>query len=1547
MIVRRNALIRATRIALVSIALALSVEANPGAKLNDARSAYTKPEVSASQVNTSAQYERLALSFEPNQGQTSADVKFLARGHGYSLFLAPTEAVVVLTRRKSGSAVTPVQGDGRTRPVEKKASGPDAIPLRMELSGANRHPRIEGVDLLSAKTNYYRGRDPRQWRVGVPNFARVRYRNVYRDVDLVFYGNPNQLEYDFLVAPGGDPDNIKLAFAGADKLDINAEGNLVVRAKGEQVVLRKPTVYQEGKDGRRNIDGTFARLDASTVAFRIGVYDRSQPLVIDPTLVWAQIIRGNFLDVPEGIAVDSNDNPYVAGLSCSSDYPVTATAGPRTGCDAFVTKLDANSGTVVWSSIFGGSSSDQANGVAVDQSGAVYVTGQTASPDFPGTSDPFLGTYDAFVTQLNSNGTLAWSRLIGGSNPINGGALGTGWTYGFAVAVPQGCAPNCSVYFAGQSTVADLPTTNGAFQASAQTPFAEAFLGELGTGGTPILYLSYFGGGPTQIFGQGGSTWFTGIAVDHSGKAYAAGGADLETAPVTLGSPFAGTVDALVAKFDPSRSGSGSLLWARYLGGSGYDRALQIALDPGCASGCSSYVGGVTYSHDFPATAGAYQSKLGGNSDAFVTKLDSNGGVSYSTYVGDLGTDSANAIGVDSSGSPYIVGTSEEFYPSVNQLEGLQPPDGILLQSTNGGASFGATGYPTSASAIGFLRIDPNDPNVVLAGTQRSGIQKSTDGGASFSATNISTGLTSVFADPTSSQTVYAGTLSGLFKSTDGGNTFNPTSFPAAPFRVAVDPNDPSKVYVGTGVVRGTPTAGQVFQSTDGATTFTAMPGLSVASVFALAVDPNDDTVYAGTSSGLFQATHFAQTGSLNIPRSSAAGALLQDGRYLIAGGIDANGNVLASVELYNPTTGAFTLDSQQMTTRRQVPMVATLPNGKVLIAGGCTAVPGIDDPTATTEIYDPVADTFTPASNLLTPKCGGIATVLNNGKVLIISGPDFAELFDPSPGGVPQLVPYSDPNYNPSTAVTRLANGKVLVAGGTLSGNVTNVAEIYDPTSGSFSTTGPMNTARLSNSAVLLPGNQVLVAGGNTNGVYSVDIDTASAEIFDGVSSFHNTGSMLVPRDNFNAVGLADGRVLVVGGRTPPNAVELAEIYDPNTGVFSGAGNATAGFDDPQASVLLQNGNVLITAGNEAPGGAQGIANLYDPNTFGFQPVGPRYSYVNAVAVDSTTIPSTVYAGIVNGIVESQDGFASWNYVGNALLAPFFSLAVDQSTSPAKLYGGDSSGELLTSIDGGNTFTLQNILGFNPGNVVAIAAPSNAAGTVYVAPYEEFDTTVTKLSPDFSSLLFSSFLGGTAGDFGQGIAVGLGGTYVTGGTGSSDFPSAGGELEGRDNVFVAKLPNTLAGSDETVQPNPGTSVTFPTVTSGGNTVASTSTIGPALPPGFELVGSYTDIATTAKVKASPFNPITVCFNYSNSGVADPGDLDLLHFQGGVWVNVTTTNNTRTGIICGAVTSLSPFAVVKQVRPQNKDDCKEGEWERWRSPQFKNQGDCISFCNHR
>src|SRR6267142_719006 len=354
------------------------------------------PATAATDARLSENYGKLPLQFEANRGQTQKDVRFLARGPGYGLYLTSDEAVLVLS---------------------KPAADAKRVALRMSLVGRARKPAVSGIDELPGKANYFSGRDPAKWRSNVPTYAKVHYQNIYPGIDLVYYGKQRQLEYDFVVAPGADPNKIVLGFKGADKLEIDAQGDLVLHAAGGDIRQRKPVIYQEIDGVRHEVAGRYVRKGANRVAFHVAAYDTSRPLVIDPVVLsYSTFLGGTGTDLGLGIAVDAAGNAYVTGGTGSTDFRTTPGAFDpiyNGGGDVFVAKLNADGSALVYSTFLGGSSEDDGFGIAVDATGAVYVGGATNSADFPTTPAAFDTSFnggspftfaDAFLAKLDATG---------------------------------------------------------------------------------------------------------------------------------------------------------------------------------------------------------------------------------------------------------------------------------------------------------------------------------------------------------------------------------------------------------------------------------------------------------------------------------------------------------------------------------------------------------------------------------------------------------------------------------------------------------------------------------------------------------------------------------------------------------------------------------------------------------------------------------------------------------------------------------------------------------------------------------------------------------------------------------------------------------------------------------------------------------------------------------------------------------------------------------------------------------------------------------------
>ena len=363
-------------------------------------------------------YGKLPLRFEANTGQADAEIQYLTHCRDYNLFLTPTGAFIAFATLATQDVRQPPGADA---PLSQSANAVTVATsrrvVRMKLVGSNREARPRGVTELPGKVNYFIGNNPKKWHTNIPTYSKVQYEDLYPGVDLVYYGSEGQLEFDFVVAPGADPDAIRLTFEGVDQIEKDARGDLVLHAPDGQLRLRKPVIYQASEGGKSEIDGEFVVEDGSKVGFSIGAYDPMQPLVIDPVLSYSTYLGGSG-DEFGGLVVDPSGEAYIVGTTSSVDFPVTAAAvqGSMSGGmrDVFISKLNASGTALIFSTYLGGTSSDEAHDIAIDAAGNVYVTGTTSSGDFPATAEALQtayggGLFDVFVTKLALPG-FKWAK---------------------------------------------------------------------------------------------------------------------------------------------------------------------------------------------------------------------------------------------------------------------------------------------------------------------------------------------------------------------------------------------------------------------------------------------------------------------------------------------------------------------------------------------------------------------------------------------------------------------------------------------------------------------------------------------------------------------------------------------------------------------------------------------------------------------------------------------------------------------------------------------------------------------------------------------------------------------------------------------------------------------------------------------------------------------------------------------------------------------------------------------------------------------------------
>ncbi len=683
-----------------------SVAANLQTRAGEISSRSDHAADSAKTLRVQESYGKLPLYFMENQGQFDDAVKFFERGHGHSTFFTPDGVVFAFQKTKKDV---------------KEAGAPV---MKLAPLGMNKDVQVIPEDRQQGTVNYFIGNDPAKWRTSIPTYGAVVYKEAYRGVDIKFYGNNRQIEYDIVVKPGADPSRVNFRYSGVANAIVNASGDLrITLADGGELIQKKPLIYQETDGKRLPLEGGFviettksasalenpdvkgeeaAREEITqepsgiefTCGFKIASYDNLKKLIIDPVLVYSTYLEGSGATSGCGIAVDSSGNAYVTGGTNSIDFPVKNPLYPNQHGygDAFVTKINPSGTALVYSTYLGGSGDDSGSAIAVDSAGNAYVTGATYSTDFPVKNALYpnlRGSSNAFVTKINPSGTaLVYSTYLGGSK----------YDSGSGIAVDS----SGNAYVTGQTGSTDFPVKTPLYpNLRAGT---NAFVAMINSSGTVLVYSTYLGGGK---YDSG-----SGIAVDSSGNAYVTGTTQSSNFPVKnpLFPNLQGSQNAFVTKINSSGT---ALVYSTYLGGSGNsgDSGYGIAVD----SSGNAYVTGATYSTDFPVKNPLYPNLLGA-CDAFVTKINSSGtALAYSTYLGgSYYGDFGHAIAVDGSGNAYVTGrTWSSNFPVTNpiypNLRGqynafvtkINPSGTALVYSTYLGGSNYDAGWGIAVDGLG------------------------------------------------------------------------------------------------------------------------------------------------------------------------------------------------------------------------------------------------------------------------------------------------------------------------------------------------------------------------------------------------------------------------------------------------------------------------------------------------------------------------------------------------------------------------------------------------------------------------------------------------------------------------------------------------------------------------------------------------------------------------------------------------------------------------------------------------------------------------------
>jgi hypothetical protein len=698
---------------------------------------------------TLTKIQKLGIPFILNQGQTDKRVKFYARTFGGTVFVTEKGEIMYSLPKV----------DQERKAIRRTHKTHKELGLKEELVGG-RVKGLKGEEESVTKVSHFIGNDSSKWKANIPTYELINLGEAYPGIEVKLKAYGRSIEKLFYVKAGIDPGSIRLRLSGGDSLKVNEEGELEVKTALGDVKFSKPLAYQEINGRRievavdyRVLNSELSPLDSELIySFKLGDYDRTETLVIDPILQ-STYLGGNSDDTGYPIAIDSSGNIFVAGETSSTNFPGT-TGGAQSSFgggdgDIFVTKLNSTLTSILQSTYLGGSNGDYGPfSLAIDSYGNVYVMGETESTNFPGTTggaQPSYGggNYDAFVTKFNSSLTsILQSTYLGGS--------------GHDEPISMALDSSGNIYVAGGTNSTNFPGTAGGAQPSFGSGDYKAFVTKLNSSLTSILQSTYLGGS--------GLDYGLSIAIDSTGNVYVEGGTSSTNFPGTAGgaqpSFGGGDYDGFVTKLNSNLT---SILQSTYLGGSGTDSddwPSGIAID----STGNVYVLNRTSSTNFPGTAGGAQPSFGGGDwDAFVSKLNSNlTSILQSTYLGGSQIDYAYGIAVDSNGNVYVTGgTSSTNFPGTSG--GAQPSFGggdrdafvsklnssltSILQSTYLGGSYSDYAYGIAIDSYGNVYVTGKTSSANFPGTA-GGAQPSLGGyGDAFIAKLDSSLAASIFSD--------------------------------------------------------------------------------------------------------------------------------------------------------------------------------------------------------------------------------------------------------------------------------------------------------------------------------------------------------------------------------------------------------------------------------------------------------------------------------------------------------------------------------------------------------------------------------------------------------------------------------------------------------------------------------------------------------------------------------------------------------------------------------------------------------------------------------
>jgi len=619
----------------------------------------------------------IPLSFEPNQGQAAVPSPFLVHVRDGSVYLQPGGLLFKLLYR-----------DSETGKVLA-----DTASLRFR--GAAENTVLEGREILPGTSNYLIGNDPTRWRTDIPQYARMHTQGLYPEIDADFYSEDGRLEYDFVLEPGADPSQILMQFDGHEPIQLSGDGDLILHLRGGDLIQRRPMGYQLKGGIRHPVSVRYRLREDQSIAFELGAYDSSLPLIIDPSFVYSTRFGGSRQDEPRGIAVDSTGAAYVTGLTYSPDFPTAQPIQSRNADiygqtpDVFISKFNPAGTQLIYSTYLGGSKDDLPNYIAVDPAGSAYVTGSTISVDFP--------VFNAMLPNIGAGGEGFIVKL----NPAGSGFIYSSYFPGGAIAVDS-----VGAAYVGAAPNPNLPITN-AFQPRSGGG-RDAFLLKINPSGTALGFSTFFGGT--------GDDYIDAIALEPStGNIVIAGGTtspDLPTLHAFQPSlPDTRSSHPFVAKFNSTAS---ALIYSSLLSGSLPEYASGIAVD----SSGNAFVTGSSESPDFPTTAGALEPFPGSVPSCFISKVSNTGALLASTFLNSHYGTGCSGIALDSTGNVLVAGGSTlSDYPVFGAVQRnsdsgpdafltkLAPDLSSMIYSTLLGVNTGASGIAVDANNAAYVAV--------------------------------------------------------------------------------------------------------------------------------------------------------------------------------------------------------------------------------------------------------------------------------------------------------------------------------------------------------------------------------------------------------------------------------------------------------------------------------------------------------------------------------------------------------------------------------------------------------------------------------------------------------------------------------------------------------------------------------------------------------------------------------------------------------------------------------------------------------------------------